>query len=80
MEQESIIYKNILANMSDGVMTIDLKGQIITFNPAAANILGLKEEDVLGKKFAQVFFEYEGNDDFNQAGWRACTYCIYFPQ
>ena len=67
MEQESIIYKNILANMSDGVMTIDLKGQIITFNPAAANILGLKEEDVLGKKFAQVFFEYEGNDDFNQA-------------
>lgn len=67
MEQESIIYKNILANMSDGVMTIDLKGQIITFNPAAASILGLKEEDVLGKKFAQVFFEYEGNDDFNQA-------------
>ncbi|MBW2344653.1 MAG: HlyD family efflux transporter periplasmic adaptor subunit [Deltaproteobacteria bacterium] len=67
MEQESIIYKNILANMSDGVMTIDLKGQIITFNPAAANILDLKEEDVLGKKFAQVFFEYEGNDDFNQA-------------
>ncbi|MBW1798043.1 MAG: PAS domain S-box protein [Deltaproteobacteria bacterium] len=67
MEQKSIIYKNILENMSDGVMTIDLKGQIITFNPAAANILGLKEEDVLGKKFAQVFFEYEGNDDFNQA-------------
>ncbi|MBW2615624.1 MAG: PAS domain S-box protein [Deltaproteobacteria bacterium] len=67
MEQKSIIYKNILENMSDGVMTIDLKGQIITFNPAAASILGLKEEDVLGKKFAQVFFEYEGNDDFNQA-------------
>ncbi len=67
MEQESIIYKNILENMSDGVMTIDLSGLIITFNAAAANILGLKEEDVLGKKFAQIFFEYEGNDDFNQA-------------
>lgn len=67
MEQQSIIYKNILENMSDGVMTIDLSGQVITFNPAAAKILGLDREDVLGKKFAQVFFEFEGNDDFNQA-------------
>lgn len=67
MEQETVISKNILENMSDGVMTIDLTGQIITFNPAAANILGLSRGDVMGRKFAQVFFEHEGNDNFNQA-------------
>ena len=67
MEQKSIVYKNILENMSDGVMAIDLSGQIITFNSAAAKILGLEQKEVTGKKFALVFFEYEGNDDFNQA-------------
>jgi len=67
MEKETVISKNILENMSDGVMTIDLKGEIITFNPAAAQILGLRREDVLGKKFAEVFLEHEGNDAFNQA-------------
>jgi PAS domain S-box-containing protein len=66
MDKETIISKNILENMSDGVMTIDLKGDIITFNSSAGQILGLIKEDVLGKKFAEVFLEYEGNDAFNQ--------------
>lgn len=67
MEKETVISKNILENISDGVMTIDLKGEIITFNPAAGQILGLRKEDALGKKFAEVFFEHEENDAFNQA-------------
>ena len=67
MEKETIISKNILENMSDGVMTIDFKGEIITFNPAAAQILGLRRKNVLGKKFAEVFLEHKGNDAFNQA-------------
>jgi len=67
MEKETVISKNILENMSDGVMTIDLRGEIITFNPAASQMLGLRREDVLGKKFAEVFLEHEGNDAFNQA-------------
>lgn len=67
MEQESVISQNILQNMSGGVMTIGLTGEIITFNPAAEKVLGLKKDEVLGKKFAEVFFDQEGNDDFNQA-------------
>ena len=67
MEQESVISQNILQNMSGGVMTIGLTGEIITFNPAAEKVLGLRKDEVLGKRFAEVFFEYEGNDDFNQA-------------
>lgn len=66
MEQESAIYKNILQNMSGGVMTIALDGRVITFNPAAARILDRPAEEVLDRKFAAVFFGEEANDDFNQ--------------
>ena len=64
---KEVIYKNILENMSDGVMTIDLDGRIIAFNPAASSILGIKREDAIGKTFAEVFLMLEGNDEFNQA-------------
>lgn len=67
MQSDHLIHRNILENMSDGVMTIDLQGQIIHFNPAGADILGLQREEVLGKKYSEIFFEFEGNDDFNQA-------------
>lgn len=66
MNREDVIYKGILANMSDGVMTIDLNGMIITFNSAAAAILGLKKSETLGKPFAEVFMMREGSDAFNQ--------------
>ncbi len=67
MEQGNIIYKNILENMSDGVMTIDLEGRIITFNRAAESILGIRRDDILNKAFGEVFLMLEGNDEFNQS-------------
>lgn len=66
MEHNDIIYRNILNNMSDGVMTIDLNGQIVTFNNAADKTLGIKAEEVLNRPFAEAFLLLEGNDDFNQ--------------
>ncbi|MBF0398872.1 MAG: HlyD family efflux transporter periplasmic adaptor subunit [Desulfobacterales bacterium] len=66
MNQESIISKNILDNMSDGVMTVDLSGTVINFNSSASRILNIKSDKIFGKKFAEIFFEKEGNDDFNQ--------------
>jgi PAS domain S-box-containing protein len=41
MKHDEIIYRNILENMTDGVMTISLDGRIITFNEAAERILDL---------------------------------------
>ncbi len=64
--QDRIIAQNVLENMSDGVVAIDLSGTIITFNTPAALMLGLDRDEVLGKKFAEIFFEYEGCDEFNQ--------------
>ncbi len=63
---EHVIYKNILENMSDGVMTIDQNGVIVTFNEAAEEILGLKTDEALGKRFGEVFLVHEGSDELNE--------------
>ena len=67
MNQDPIIYRNILENMTDGVMTVSLDGRIMTFNEAAERILGLRAEDVLGRSLSEVFLGREGSDAFNQA-------------
>jgi RND family efflux transporter MFP subunit len=66
MLQNEIISSRILEDMSDGVMTIDLSGKIITFNPAASRILGISRDEAAAKTFGEVFFSLEENDDFNQ--------------
>jgi HlyD family secretion protein len=66
MERDSIISGRILDDMTDGVIATDLSGQIITFNPAAARILGIRQQEALGRSFGEVFLLAEENDDFNQ--------------
>ena len=67
MDQETAVSQSILENMSDGVMTISMTGKIITFNPAAAQILALEGQEVKGEPFARIFMEQPENDAFNQA-------------
>ncbi len=52
--------------MSEGVMTIKFDGFISFFNPAALSILGFKEEELSGRKFASCFFDAPENDEFAQ--------------
>ncbi len=66
MDQEALTYKNILDNMTDGVMTVDRDGLVTTFNPAAARLLGLDCDEVVGRLFAEVFISMRSMDDFNQ--------------
>ena len=40
--------ENILAYSSDMIITTDLKGKIVTFNPGGENLLKYRQEDVLG--------------------------------
>jgi PAS domain S-box-containing protein len=47
-------FHNILESLNVGVVVIDLKGEIITFNRAAENITGLFSEKVIGKEFDKV--------------------------
>ena len=67
MDQEAPIYRNILDNMSDGVMTVDRDGRVTTLNPAACGLLELEREEILGRAFGEVFLSAEGMDDFSQA-------------
>jgi adenylate cyclase len=60
------LYENILANMADGVISLDLDGRITTFNASAGRILGLDPALVVGQPYAAVFFEEAGFDDFNE--------------
>lgn len=66
MARDEIIYRSILENMKDGVMTVGADGRIMTFNSAAESILSLKRDEVLQRSFGEVFFTREGNDEFNQ--------------
>ncbi|MEX2296800.1 MAG: adenylate/guanylate cyclase domain-containing protein [Dongiaceae bacterium] len=60
------IYENILVNMADGVISLDLQGQVTTFNPAAGRILAMNPDDVVDRTYAEIFFEDPGLDDFNE--------------
>jgi HlyD family secretion protein len=67
MSGDGALFENVLASLSDGVVTISRDGRILTFNRAASEILGLRSEDVLGKPFAAVFLATGSNDEFIQA-------------
>ena len=64
---DSFIHENILENLSDGVMSVGLDGYVRTFNPAAAQMLGLDRDDVVGHTLMEAFFAAEEFEDFTQA-------------
>lgn len=49
------LHERIVESIRSGVVTTDLQGRIYTFNAAAADITGYKEEDVRGQD-ASIFF------------------------
>ena len=60
------LHSNILDNMDDGVVTVDRRGLITSFNAAAGDILGIAPDDCPGRVFAEVFVVAEGLDQFTQ--------------
>jgi len=58
-------YKKILYDISSGVIYLQ-KGKILYANPSALEILDKKESELVDKLFAESFFDYSENDDFNQ--------------
>lgn len=62
----ALIYEHIIESMHDGVITIDNSGNIIMVNPSAVKIFAIDKENILDKKYSEVFFRYPENDDFNQ--------------
>lgn len=46
--------ENILDSMSSALVAVNMRGEILTFNPAAADLLGWEERDALGRPFADL--------------------------
>ena len=66
MEDEQV-YERILENLSEGMLLFGKGGVINYANQSAADILRKPKDELIGKKFANVFFHDKENDDFNQA-------------
>jgi PAS domain S-box-containing protein len=48
VRQNKEYLENILANSSDMIITTDLKGRIVTFNPAGERMLGYSRDEIVG--------------------------------
>ncbi|MFH1057332.1 MAG: ATP-binding protein [Pseudomonadota bacterium] len=59
------LFQNIVAAMSDGILVINHEGEIIRTNAALAAILGIGQEEMQGKGWAELFFGRPENDRFN---------------
>ena len=60
------IQRLITGNISDGILVIGFDGTIMYANQAAYTTLGLTEQEMIGVKFASLFFDDPVNDDFTQ--------------
>ena len=65
MHDKEIFYKKIIQDISNGVIYVK-NGKILYINHATEEILDKNESELLNKTFAESFFEYSENDDFNQ--------------
>lgn len=52
---EKIRYEAVKSQVVDAVVTIDMNGQIITFNPAAERIFGYSPDEISGRNAAGLF-------------------------
>ena len=48
------LYRDVIANISSGIMTLDLDGRIVSFNPTAERITGLRASEAVGSSCAEV--------------------------
>ncbi|MBW1733219.1 MAG: PAS domain-containing protein [Deltaproteobacteria bacterium] len=55
VRQHKEYLENILANSSDMIITTDLRGHIVTFNPAGEHMLGYSREEILGVGIEKVW-------------------------
>jgi PAS domain S-box-containing protein len=78
--QSAVIYKelealsaltsytdNILSIIAAGVVTLDSEGYALTWNKAAAKVVGLSDEQVVGRHYAEVIADVGITDDDKQS-------------
>jgi len=56
----------LLENLIDGVMVIGFDGSVKLANAAACRMFGLRPEEVVGRRFGEVFVQFEEFDEFTE--------------
>ena len=59
IRQHKEYMENILANSSDMIVTTDLEGRTVTFNPAAEKMLGYRRNEVIGANIESLWKDPE---------------------
>lgn len=67
MASTDVLYAGVLEHMQGGVLAIGKDGRVQAFNPAAEAILGFPANFIMGRLFAELFFNDPANDGFAQA-------------
>lgn len=55
LERARLDTDDILLNLHSGILTVDNRGDVVYFNRSAESILGVREQDVRGRSFLEVF-------------------------
>jgi two-component system sensor histidine kinase PilS (NtrC family) len=58
-----ILYRQIFADITTGIITVDDGGKITSFNQAAARISGYRDFEVYGRMFYELFPGFRDKDD-----------------
>lgn len=61
---EMIVYGNLLENMTDGAFVLGYDGRIHMENSVAAELTGMKEDGLQGKRLMELIVEHKENDAF----------------
>ena len=56
LRESEALKRAVIENAMDCIISIDQKGRIIDFNPAAEHTFGYRREDVLGRELAETIF------------------------
>lgn len=57
LRENELKFRNLIENLSEGILLLDEHGAIIEWNPAQESISGLKREDVIGKSIWDIQFQ-----------------------
>lgn len=63
----NVVQENIISSMTEGVVSIGFDGFVRYSNEAAAEILGLEDEEMTGKRFLSCLLDEDDNDEFIQS-------------
>ena len=53
-EKQDLLYRGILDNALDCIITIDAAGRVLEFNPAAQRVFGFTREEAVGRELAEL--------------------------